>query len=153
MHDTHVLAAEGDAPAGSSRAAARVGGICAILAGAAGFCYAASFVVVAPTALAVGALLSGLFLLAGGFLSTATLVALYERLREIEPSAALWALLMGMGATSGSAIHGGYDLARAIYPPATGVAELPSQVDPRGLRTFAVAGRAIFVVSRLMRRS
>jgi hypothetical protein len=80
-------------------------------------------------------------------------VAVYERLREIEPSAALWALLMGVGAAFGSAIHGGYDLALALHPPATAVAELPSQVDPRGLLTFGVAGSAIFVVSWLMRRS
>ncbi len=153
MRDTQVLAAQGDPLAGAPTTPARVGGICAILAGVAGFCYAVSFVLVAPAAPGAGALLSALFLLTGGFLSTAALVAVYARLREVEPSAALWALLLGVGAAGGSAIHGGYDLALALHPSAVPVAELPSQVDPRGLLTFAGAASAIFVVSWLMQRS
>lgn len=153
LRDAQVLAARGDPPARTSPAPARVGGSCAILAGATGFCYAVAFVLVTPVAPGAAAPLSALFLLTGGFLSTVALVAVYERLRAIEPSAALWALLLGVGAAAGSAIHGGYDLALAIHPPAAPVVELPSQVDPRGLLTFAVAGSAISVVSWLMQRS
>jgi hypothetical protein len=40
-------------------------------------------------------LLSGLFLMLGGLLSTAVLVAVYDRLRETDASLALWALLNG----------------------------------------------------------
>jgi hypothetical protein len=40
-------------------------------------------------------LLSGLFLMLGGLLSTAVLVAVYDRLRETDASFALWALLNG----------------------------------------------------------
>src|SRR5262249_48077996 len=53
----------------------------------------------------------------------------------------------------GAAVHGGYDLANAINVPATNAAaaaNLPSQVDPRGLLTFGVAGLALFIFAWLM---
>ena len=59
----------------------------------------------------------------------------------------------------GAAIHGGYDLANALNPPAdlpadvaAALAALPSQVDPRGLLTFCVAGIGLLVVSWLIVR-
>jgi hypothetical protein len=56
----------------------------------------------------------------------------------------------------GSAIHGGYDLANALHPPASdlgALADLPSQVDPRGLLTFGVTGLGMLVIAWLMGRS
>ena len=121
----------------------RLAGICAILTGVAGFLYAVSFV------LLQNALLSGLFLMSGGLLTTAVLVAIYERLRRTEATFALWALLLGMAGALGSAAHGGYDLANAINPPPS-IPDLPNPVDPRGLLTFGVAGIALLVIAWLI---
>jgi hypothetical protein len=120
-------------------------GVCAILSGVIGFLYAVAFVVLQHI------LLSGLFLMLGGLLSTAVLAAVYDRLRETDASFALWALLLGIAGALGSAVHGGYDLANAINPPPS-IPDLPNPVDPRGLLTFGVAGAALFVVGWLILR-
>jgi hypothetical protein len=120
-------------------------GICAILAGITGFLYAAAFIVLQND------LLSGLFLMLTGLLSTAALVAVYERLREADAAFALFGLLLGGAGALGSAVHGGYDLANTINPLPS-VPDLPNPVDPRGLLTFGVAGIALFVVAWLITR-
>jgi hypothetical protein len=130
-----------------------VGGLCAILAGAAGFLYAVSFLIVSRAAPDAGRLLSAIFLLLGGLLSTAALTAVYERLRSVNEPAALWALLLGIVAVMGAAIHGGYDLATAAHPVAGASTEAPSQVDPRGLLTFGVTGLALIMFGRLITTS
>jgi hypothetical protein len=120
-------------------------GVCAVLAGVAGFLYAVAFIVLQND------LLSGLFLMLTGLLSTAALVAVYERLRETDAAFALFGLLLGLAGALGSAVHGGYDLANTINPPPS-VPDLPSPIDPRGLLTFGVAGIALFVVAWLITR-
>ena len=66
--------------------------------------------------------------------------------------------MLGLAGALGAAIHGGFDLANTLNPPslpadlATALAGLPSQVDPRGLLTFGVAGVALFVVAWLIGR-
>lgn len=87
----------------------------------------------------------------GGLLTSAALVAVYGRLRETDISFALLALLLGITGALGSAVHGGYDLANVVNPPALAL-ELPNPVDPRGLLTFGVAGVALFVFSWLIVR-
>lgn len=123
----------------------RFAGVCAVLAGVAAFLYAVAFIVLQND------LLSGLFLMLTGLLSTAALVAVYERLRETDAAFALFALLLGIAGALGSAVHGGYDLANTINPPPS-VPDLPNPVDPRGLLTFVVAGIALFVVAWLITR-
>ncbi|MBI4493775.1 MAG: hypothetical protein HY690_13365 [Chloroflexi bacterium] len=133
----------------------RLAGLCAMLAGVAGFLYSVAFIIIARSAPDLGGLLSALFLMLGGLLSTAALVAVYQRLREIDAAFALWGLVLGLVGALGSAIHGGYDLANAINPPAAipaNLANLPSPIDPRGLLTFGVAGLALLVVSSLIVR-
>ena len=107
-------------------------GLCAIGTGLAGFLYSVAFVILRSD------LLSALFLLLSGLLGSATAVAIYGRLKETDAAFALWALLLGVGGAMGSAIHAGYDL--------------PSQIDPRGLLTFGVAGLALWVVAWLILR-
>jgi hypothetical protein len=123
----------------------RFAGACAILTGTSGFLYAVAFVVLQD------ALLSGLFLMLTGLVTTAALVAVYERLRVTDASFALLALLLGIAGALGSAVHGGYDLANVINPPAS-VPDIPNPVNPRGLLTFGVAGVALFFVSWLIGR-
>lgn len=122
----------------------RFAGACAILTAIASFLYAVAFVILQNV------VLSALFLTAVGLLSSAVLVAVYYRLRQTNAAFALWALVLGIAGALGSAVHGGYDLANAINPPSSALAELPSPVDPRGLLTFGVSGVALFVVGWLI---
>lgn len=116
----------------------------AILAGLSGFLYSISFIVLRDT------LFGALFLLLGGLFSTAALTALYQRVRELESGFALLGFLLSLSAALGSAIHGGYDLANALHPPASPSMNLPNAVDPRGLLTFGVAGLGLFILSWLV---
>ncbi len=103
-----------------------------------------------------GVLLYSLAQLLGGLVTTAVMVGLYYRLREVDEAFSLWALLLGIGGALGAAIHGGYDLANAINAPTSdplSAANLPNQVDPRGLITFGVAAISLFVFSWLITRS
>ncbi len=133
----------------------RFAGWCAILTGLAGFLYAVAFIVVARSDPALGGLLSALFLTLIGLFSSAVMIALYNRLRETDQYFALWALLLGVVSALATAAHGGYDLANAIHPSsvvvASAAADVPSQIDPRGLLTFGVAGIALLVVAWLIR--
>ncbi len=127
----------------------RFAGLCAILAGIVGLLYSISFVILKND------VLIALFLMFGGVLSTAVLVAVYNRLREANATFALWALLLSIAGAFGAVIHGGYDLANAINPTAANaaLANLPSAIDPRGLLTFGIAGLGVFVIAWLMGRS
>jgi hypothetical protein len=107
----------------------RFAGLAAILAGLSGFLYSVSFVILKNT------LLSGLFLMLGGLLTTVALVALFDRLGDTESTFALFGLILGAVSGLGSAVHGSYDLANAIRPAGAlpaGLDALPSQIDPRG---------------------
>jgi len=130
----------------------KFGGLCAVATGVSGFLYSVAFIIISRSAPNLGGLLSALFLMLGGLLATAALVAVYNRLRETEAAFALWALLLGLVGAIGSVIHGGYDLANAINPPASPNLGLPNPIDPRGLLTFGVAGVALFVVAWLIGR-
>ncbi len=133
----------------------RFAGVCAILAGLTGFLYSLAFIVIARTAPNTGALLSALFLILGGLLSAVALSGLYQRVRDVDGGFALLALILGVSAALGSALHGGYDLANALNPPdvnAPGLANLPSQIDPRGLLTFGVAGLSLLIFAALIQR-
>jgi hypothetical protein len=129
----------------------RFASLCAMLAGISGFLYSISFVFLK------NGLLLALFLMLGGLLATVALTALYSRVQTIEATLARLAWVLGMAGALGAAIHGGYDLANAINPPAPNlalvVANLPSSIDPRGLLTFGVAGLGFFAFAWLMGRS
>jgi hypothetical protein len=47
-------------------------------------------------------------------------------------------------------VHGGYDLANAIHPPASLPADAPNAIDPRGLLTFGVTGLALLLIGVLV---
>lgn len=134
----------------------RFGGLCAMLAGASGFLYAVFFVIVPRVVDNPGTAniaMYSLFLMLGGVFTTAALLALYNRLRETDTSFALWSLILGIIGAGGAIIHGGYDLANALNPPAGTNGDFPFQVDPRGLLTFGVAGIGLFTASWLMTRN
>jgi hypothetical protein len=131
----------------------KLAGMVAVLAGIVHFLYAVSFVIISRSAPETGALLSAIFLLVGGLLSMLALNGAYQRLQISDPAFALYALLLTSMGTLGAAIHGGYDLANLLNPPASAPADLPSQIDPRGLLTFGVMGIGLLVIAWLMGRS
>ena len=91
-------------------------------------------------------------MLLGGLLGAATLVGVYGRLRQTDASFGLMALLLGVTGALGAAIHAGYDLANVLNPPASVNLDLPSQIDPRGLLTFGIAGLGLWLVAWLILR-
>src|SRR3712207_151688 len=113
------------------------------------FLYSVSFVVISRSNGPLGDALSGLFLMLGGVLSSALLLAIYHWVRERDPAFALWALVLGLFGAAGATVHGGYDLSNALHPPQQlpGALDLPSAVDPRGLLTFGLAGLSVLVNS------
>lgn len=142
--------------AAASRAAAsevRVGayerfaGVCAILAGVITLLYSISFIIL------INEPLSSFCLLVNGLLTTAVLVAVYERLRTAEPSFALWGLLLGLAGALGSALHGGYDLAAVLHEHSAVDPNLPAAMDPRGLLTFGASGIGLWVFAWLIVRT
>ena len=82
----------------------------------------------------------------GGFLATPVLIALGAHLPKPIPISGLAAIVLGVAAGLGSAVHGGYDLANQLHPVATLAPELPNPVDPRGLLSFGVAGLALVIL-------
>ena len=86
----------------------------------------------------------------GGLFSASAVTALYQRLRGTESGFALLGFLLSLSAALGSTIHGGYDLANALHPPASPSAGFPNPIDPRGLLTFGVSGLGLFLLSWLM---
>lgn len=132
-------------------------GLCAIIGGISGFVYSFAFVVlvVMEKSPELGGFLAAATLTLGGILATAVLFALYQRLREIDAMFAVWALALGVAGALGSAAHGAYDLGNAFNPPdknLLAIANLPSQIDPRGFATFGLAGLALLVVAWLLGR-
>ena len=120
-------------------------GVCGIVAGIADLVYLISFFILGNPA----ALLPAVALLLAGFLTTAALVGVYQRVREVNEGFALWGLILGLAGTLGAAIHSAFDLSNALHPPATPF-DYASPIDPRGFLTFAIAGLALIVLARLI---
>lgn len=125
----------------------RVAGMAAIAAGVLGLLYSIAFVILKNQ------LLYSICLLLGALVTTVVIVALYRRVQAAEPGIAQVGLLVGVIAALGSAVHAGYDLGNAINPPPNSATDFPSQVDPRGLLTFGIAGLALLGLAWLMSRT
>ncbi len=125
----------------------RLAGYSAIIAGILVVIYSVAFVVLKNV------LLYSFAQLIGGLLTSIALVALYESLKKDSSAFALVAVMLSVIAATGSMLHGGYDLANAIHSPdanAAALANLPSQIDPRGLLTFGMAGVGLFFFAWLI---
>jgi len=130
-----------------SKSYLRFSGYCAFFAGALIFVYSIAFVILKNQ------LVYSLAQSLAGLATIAMVVALYWRLKDTDAGFALLALAFSLGGTLGSAVHGGYDLANAINMPAGNAAaqaDLPNQIDPRGLLTFALAGLGLFFFAWLI---
>jgi hypothetical protein len=130
----------------------RFGGFCALAAGPTGFAYSLAFVLYLHHPSRGAAYADDVLLLVGALLSTAALTALYERLRPTDPGLALWGYVLGIAGALAAALHGAYDLANLVKPPAQLAADVPSAVDPRGIGTFALTALAFAAVGLLIVR-
>jgi hypothetical protein len=133
-------------------------GLAAIAAGIGGIVYAVAFLggVVLGANPALGMLVASIALMLGGVLSLVVLVAVYRRVSAVSHGIALIGLALALMGSFGAVVHGGYDLANVLNPPAADVitdAGLPSPVDPRGLLTFGVSGLGLLVLAAEARRS
>ena len=136
-----------------SVAFARFAGWSAIVAGVGGLGYSAAFVTYLRNGSTGAAETASLLLLLGGLLTIVVMLGAYERVRETDASFASVALVFGVISGAGTAIHGAFDLANFINPPAASTTGLPNAVDPRGLMTFAFAGIALLIVAWVIIRT
>jgi hypothetical protein len=122
-------------------------GLYGIIAGIAGLAYLVLFFALKNPTL----LLPALALLIVGIAASATLVAIYQRVREVDEGFALWGLLLAIGGAGGAAIHAAFDVANNFNPPKAAF-DYANLVDPRGFLTFGVAGLGAIVLSWLIVR-
>lgn len=115
--------------------------------------YSGTFIIVAIADNNFWEGVSAFLLMTGGLLASVVYTALYVRLRDVHPSLALWALIVGIVSAVGAVIHGGYDLANTIHQPTAEIldeANYPSSIDPRGLLTFGLTSLAVGAWTWLM---
>jgi hypothetical protein len=125
----------------------RVAGWAAIAAAVGGFAYSVAFTTFLKGHSAPAAKIATVLLFGGGLVLIVAWVGISDRLRAADPGFGLLALIMGVIAAAGAAVHGAYDLANFVKPPANLPADVPNAIDPRGMMTFGVAGLAILVAS------
>jgi hypothetical protein len=130
----------------------RLAGLCAIAAGAIGVAYSIAFVLFLHSADRSEAYANSILLLLGGLLTTAAFVAVYQRVRATDPGLAMLGFVLALAGSLGAAMHGAYDLANLVNPPATLAADVPSAVDPRGFATFALTGLGVAAAGALIVR-
>jgi hypothetical protein len=135
----------------------RWAGAAAIATSLGGVLYSAAFLggVVLGVNPELGILVASAALLIGGLLSAVVLVAIYRRVSPAASELALIGLVFALMGALGGIVHGGYDLAIALNPPASDPlteAGLPSPVDPRGLLTFGMAGLGLLILTGLAYR-
>jgi hypothetical protein len=127
----------------------RYAGWLSILAGVTGIGYALAFVVLKD------AQLSAVFLTLAPLLAVAGLVAVFERVREIDSGYATLGLALGVFGSLAASTHGAYDVANVLHPSAATdvIKDLPFAADPRGYATLGLTGIALAVLSTLTRRT
>ena len=130
----------------------RFAGYCAIATGAGGFLYSVAFVILSRTSGDFGLALSWVILLIGALLAMPVLLALFERLRDVERPAALLALLFAAFGFLGAIIHAGYEVANEVHLGRMPTSDLANPVDPRGLLTFGLTGLGVLIFGWLMAR-
>ena len=126
----------------------RAAGWLSILAGVAGIGYAVFFVALKNQYPG----LTAVFLTLAPLLAVGGLVAVFNRVREVDAGFATLALALGAFGSLGASTHGAYDLANVLHPPAA-VPDVPFATDPRGYATFALTGLALLLLSSLARRT
>ena len=125
----------------------RLAGWSSILAGVAGLGYAVAFVVLK------NAQLSAQFLTLAPLFAVPGLVAVFERVRKVDPGIATVALALGAFGSLAASSHGAFDLSNQLHPPVSLPTDVPSEIDPRGYATFALTGLALILLASLANRA
>jgi hypothetical protein len=146
MTTTHPLTSAATPRIAPLSMANRAPGVLALATAATGLAYSVSFVILRDP------VLSSSFLMLGGLLGIPVLLAVAPRFGADAPLTARWGIVLALVAAIGSAVHGAYDLANALHPPAALATDLPNPVDPRGLLTFGVAGLALVALGAVSQR-
>jgi hypothetical protein len=125
----------------------RFAGWSSVLAGVAGIGYAIAFVLLKNPQL------SALFLTVAPLLAIAGLVAVFDRVRQVDSGFATVALALGAFGSLAASSHGAFDLSNVLHPPAVLPTDVPSEMDPRGYATFALTGLAVVLLAWLSART
>jgi hypothetical protein len=88
-------------------------------------------------------------LLIGGLATIPVLVAVYQRLRLLDPGFALTALLLALGGAFGGIFHGAYSLGVSVTPRGAFVG--PEQAS-HGILRYGIAGLAFLLIAWLIHR-
>ena len=124
----------------------RFAGWSSIFAGVAGIGYALAFVVLK------NAQLSAQFLILAPLFAVPGLVAVFDRVRKVDPGIATVALALGAFGSLAASSHGAFDLSNQLHPPVSLPTDVPSEIDPRGYATFALTGLALILLASLAKR-
>ncbi len=130
----------------------RIAGVCSLLAAIVGVLYTVTFAIYVKKGYHWAHWASAVAAMIGGLVVVPVLVALHAKLRRNEPQIAAIAFVVGIVGALGATIHGGFDLAVLSHPLASIDANAPSQIDPRGLLTFAFVGAALGLLGLLALR-
>ncbi len=95
----------------------RLGGLAAFAVAAAGFLYSVFFFLAVGLEWGWAETASWILLLAGGLLTTVVFVALFGRLREVEPGLALLALLLALVGAVGQSLLEDADAVVGLHHP------------------------------------
>jgi hypothetical protein len=90
-------------------------------------------------------------LMLGGIGTIPVLVALYQRLREVDAGFALTAFVFGVLAAFGGILHGAYNLGGNVTPPEHGFGPGQEEV-AHGILRYGVAGLALLLLAWLIQR-
>jgi hypothetical protein len=115
----------------------------AVAVGVTLFLHSAASLVLVHADKRLGGALSALLLLIAGMLISLLNVGLYNHLREVHETFALWLLIIGSFTAFGLVAHGGYDLAVSTQQTPDKVLDTsgePHAVDPFGMLTFGLTG-------------
>jgi hypothetical protein len=140
------LRARGLVCSGSSVAFERFAGVCSLLLAFGALVYTIIFIAIVGGD--VESSEAWFAILLGG----AILIAIYQRLREVDESFALLGLVLALGGAFGGIVHGGYELAAIETAPAQPYYPGLESVDKGALRYLA-GGLALIVIGWLIVRT
>lgn len=124
----------------------KFGALSAMVVGGLSILYAIFFLFISKASTEIGVTGAWIILTVSGLFSSAAYVALYNRLKTNSQGFALWALLLGVGASLTTMVHGGYQVFRL------GEAATLSETDPNGLAAFGIVGVVALVFGWLIVR-
>ena len=128
----------------------KLAGWLGVFIGVGGLAYGILFAAIVEGA--TGAIVNTWFLLAilGGLAATGLFVALYDRVREISPNVALWALLLGVAGGLGQMLNASVAMSYSTGATPSPAGNFEGTPDPVGILRFAVNGLALFLIAGLL---